>query len=203
MGQPSRIFYNLRGEWGLSSYSIAHMFVFSGVYQLPIGRGKSLLSNPNGFVQTIAGNWNIGSIVTLDSGLPFNALAGADVANTGGSSERAERTGADPYSGTGFHQTPQTWLNKAAFAAPAQYTFGNEQRDDLIGPNHQNVDFNVFKEFLFSERARFQFRAEFFNLFNHTYYAIPTNTVTSSAFGAITSAQGPGRQVQFGGKIIL
>ncbi len=154
-------------------------------------------------MQAIVGNWNIGSIITLDSGLPFNALAGTDVANTGGSSERAQRTGANPYAAPGFQQTPQDWLNKAAFTVPAQYTFGNERRNDLVGPTRKNVDFNAFKDFPVMERAKLQFRAEFFNLFNHTNYAVPANTVTSTAFGAITSAQGPGRQIQFAAKIVF
>jgi hypothetical protein len=196
-------FYNLKGEWGPSSYSLNQMFVLSGVYALPVGRSKAIWSSPNGFMQAIVGNWNIGSIITLDSGLPFNALAGTDVANTGGSSERAQRTGANPYAAPGFQQTPQDWLNKAAFTVPAQYTFGNERRNDLVGPTRKNVDFNAFKDFPVMERAKLQFRAEFFNLFNHTNYAVPANTVTSTAFGAITSAQGPGRQIQFAAKIVF
>src|SRR6202008_2963751 len=57
--QPN--FYNLKADWGPSDYNRTHLFVFSGVYQLPFGRGKSFMSNPNGFVQAVAGNRSLGT----------------------------------------------------------------------------------------------------------------------------------------------
>jgi hypothetical protein len=179
------------------------MFVFSGLYQLPFGRGKSFLSSPNGFVQAVAGNWSLGTIITLNSGAPFNVLAGGDVANTGGPNQRAERTGASPYSATGFHQNSSDWLNKAAFAVPTSFTFGNERRNDLVGPTFKNVDFHASKSFPLYEDLNLQFRAEFFNFFNHTNYNNPDNGVQDGAFGQILSAAGPGREVQFALKLVF
>jgi hypothetical protein len=196
-------FYNLKGDWGPSDYNRTNLFVLSGVYQLPIGRGKLLLSNPNGIVQAIAGNWSVGSIVTLDSGAPFNVLAGGDVANTGGPNQRAERTGASPYSGAGFHQNAKDWLNKAAFAVPAPFTYGNEGRNDIVGPAFKNFDFNAAKTFPLFENLNLQFRAEFFNILNHTNYSNPDNGVQDGAFGQILTAAGPGRQVQFALKLVF
>ena len=196
-------FYDLSSDWGPSDYNRTHMFVFSGLYQLPFGRGKSFLSSPNGFVQAVAGNWSLGTIITLNSGAPFNVLAGGDVANTGGPNQRAERTGASPYSATGFHQSSSDWLNKAAFAVPATFTFGNERRNDLVGPTFKNVDFNASKSFPLYEDLNLQFRAEFFNFFNHTNYNNPDNGVQDGAFGQILSAAGPGREVQFALKLVF
>jgi hypothetical protein len=196
-------FYNLKADWGPSDYNRTNLFVFSGVYQLPIGRGKLLLSNPNGIVQTIAGNWSVGSIVTLDSGAPFNVLAGGDIANTGGPNQRAERTGASPYSGPNFQQSAKDWLNKAAFAVPAPFTFGNEGRNDIVGPAFKNWDFNASKSFPLFENLNLQFRAEFFNFINHTNYSNPDNGVQDGAFGQILSAAGPGREVQFALKLVF
>jgi hypothetical protein len=196
-------FYDLSSDWGPSDYNRTHMFVFSGLYQLPFGRGKSFLSSPNGFVQAVAGNWSLGTIITLNSGAPFNVLAGGDVANTGGPNQRAERTGASPYSATGFHQSSNDWLNKAAFAVPASFTFGNERRNDLVGPTFKNVDFNASKSFPLYEDLNLQFRAEFFNFFNHTNYNNPDNGVQDGAFGQILSAAGPGREVQFALKLVF
>ena len=82
-GNEAPNFYNLRTEYGPSVYSLTNMIVFSSVYQLPVGRGKTFLSSPNAFVQTALGNWNLGSIISHTSGQPFNAILGADVANTG------------------------------------------------------------------------------------------------------------------------
>ena len=92
--QPN--FYNLKEDWAVSDYNRAQMFVFSSLYQLPFGRNKAFLNNAGKLVQTLAGDWNVGGIITLNSGAPFFALAGGDIANTGGPSQRAQRTGANP-----------------------------------------------------------------------------------------------------------
>jgi hypothetical protein len=200
-GEPN--FYNLKADWGPSDYDRTHMFVFSGVYQLPFGRGKSFLTSPSSVVQAVAGNWALGTIVTLNSGAPFNVLAGGDVANSGGPNQRAERTGADPYSGSGFTQTIDHWVNKAAFAVPAAFTYGNEGRNDLVGPAYKNVDFNAAKSLPIRERLNLEFRAEFFNFFNHTNYSNPDNGVQDGSFGQILSAAGPGREIQFALKLVF
>lgn len=192
-------FYNLKAEWGPASYSFKHMFVINGLYALPIGRGKAILGSANPFVQAVAGGWNLASIISLRSGQPFNVGTGADIANIGSSSQRPNRTGASPYAAV---QTPQTWLNKAGFAQPASYTFGNEKRDDLFGPTYRDVDFNASKNFPLVESTTLQFRAEFFNLFNTTNYSNPNATLNSSSFGTITSSVS-GREIQFALKIIF
>lgn len=194
--------YNLRADWGPSGFDRRQMLVFSGVYALPVGRGEAFASNSNRIVQTLAGNWNIGSIVSLISGTPFNVSAGGDVANVGGGTQRARKVG-NPYAGPGFQQSRTDWLNKAAFAIPAQYTFGNEGRNDLVGPLYKDVDFSAFKNFSVTERATLQFRSEFFNVFNHTNYSNPSNNVQSSSFGQILSANGSGREIQFALKVLF
>jgi hypothetical protein len=82
------------------------------------------------------------------------------------------------------------------------YTWGNESRNDLVGPPFKQVDLSVFKDIPIKERLKLQFRSEFFNLFNHSNYSTPTNTVTSSSFGLITSAAG-GRDIQFALKVMF
>ncbi len=194
-------FYDMASNYGPSNYSLKHMFVLSTVYALPIGRGKTFLSNPNRVIQAVAGNWNIGGIVSLHSGQPFNALAGADVANVGtGFTQHAQRTGANPYASK---QSYTNWLNPAAFTSPAPYTFGNESRNDLTGPSYRDVDVNAYKDFPIGNRATLQFRSEFFNVLNSTNYAKPVNNIQSSAFGQIVGAAGPGRQIQFAAKLVF
>lgn len=203
-GQDGSIqnFYDTAEDWGPSAFNRSQMFVLSGVYALPVGRGKSFVSNPNGFIQAIAGNWNLSSIVSLISGAPFNVTAGGDVANVGGGTQRAERIG-NPYSGPGFQQSKNQWINKSSFAIPTQYTFGNEKRNDLVGPSYKDVDFNAFKNFPFTESVTLQFRAELFNIFNHTNYANPTNNVQSPSLGQILTANGSGREIQFALKLLF
>ncbi len=204
-------FYNLRAEYGPSDFNRTHMFVFSSVYALPFGRQRKYMAQANGFQEALLGGWNASTIITLISGAPFSAIAGSDVANVGDTalSERAQRTGSDPYavSGLGPHQ----YLNPAAFAVPTQYTFGNEGRNDLVGPSFKNVDFSVAKDFSITEAAKLQFRSEFFNFFNHTNYGNPVygsgNNAASAAFGELTqTANGglyQGRQIQFALKLLF
>lgn len=194
--------YNLRQDWGPSDFNRAHMFVLSAIYQLPFGTGKTYLNNGNAFVRTLLGNWNVATIITLNSGQPYDILAGGDVANVGGGSQRAEVVG-NP--NAGFNQSIQEWFNTAAFSLPTAYTFGNEGRNNLTGPPFKNVDFSAYKDFLFTENIRLQFRSEFFDVFNHPSFATPDNTVTDANFGAITATANPNanREIQFALKLIF
>jgi hypothetical protein len=178
------------------------MLVLSGVYSLPFGRGQQYLNHAPALVQAVAGNWNVGGIARFVSGAPFDAQAGSDVANVGGSNQRAQRTGANPYLRNAFTQSRKPWLNPAAFSLPAPYTWGNESRNDVVGPSFKDVDLSVFKDIPLKEQLKLQFRSEFFNVFNHSNYSNPTNTVTSSSFGLITSAAG-GRDIQFALKVMF
>jgi hypothetical protein len=192
-------FYNLAQDYGPSDYNRKHMLSFAASYALPVGRGQSFMNNANPVVNTVLSGWNIGGIFTADTGLPFSAMAGGDVANTGGGPQRAERianaSGSAP-------KTRQQWLNPQEFTVPAPFTFGNELRNDLVGPGYLNVDFNARKDFKI-ERFTTQFKAEFFNLFNRTQLGSPNNNVQSSAFGSITSSSASARQIQFGLKVLF
>jgi hypothetical protein len=133
----------------------------------------------------------------------INAV-GADVANVAGSAsaERAERIGP-AFFGSGFKQSLSEWMNKASFTAPAEYTFGNESRNDLIGPMYKDIDFTASKNFALTERTTFQSRGDFFNVFNHTNYSNPTVNVQSASFAQILTAAGCGREIQFGARVVF
>ena len=195
-------YYNLHADWGPSDYNRPQMFVFSGIYQLPVGKGKRFLNSANAFTDNVVGGWTVGSIITLNSGAPTNAYASGDVANTGWPSQRAQRTGANPYLSSGGGGTAlKQWLNPAAFTQPTQFTRGNESRNDVHAPSYKDMDFNVAKSFPLFETSKLIFRAEMFNLFNHTNYGNPNQTVGSSGFGQIDSANGYGRLIQFALKV--
>src|SRR5580704_8776430 len=102
--------YNLIGSYGPSDYNIPQLFVFSGVYALPVGNGRSFLSGSNRAVQTILGNWNLGAIVTLRSGTPFSCNSGGDTANVGGGTQTCNEVG-NPYGGNNFAKGPSSWIN--------------------------------------------------------------------------------------------
>jgi hypothetical protein len=195
-------FYNMSPDNGPSDYNRGQMFVLSGIYQLPFGKGQHFLNTANAFTDAALGGWSVGSIISLYSGQPFDVLASGDVANTGWGNQRAQRTSANPYkpSGGGGNGLRQ-WLNPDSFAQPAPFTRGNESRNDLHAPSFTNVDFNASKTFPLFESSKLIFRAEMFNIFNHTNYSTPSNTVTASGFGQILGTNGFGRLVQFALKI--
>lgn len=201
-GEGPQNFYNIKADWGISGYSIKHMFVFSSVYQLPVGTGKLLLSNnTNRFVQGALGNWNVGGILTSDSGVPFDCNPGGDVANVGGGNQRCNVIG-DPYGGAGFTPGPTHWLNPASFNT-VPYTFGTEHRDDLVGPRYNDLDFSAYKDFPIRERTKIEVRSEFFNLFNHTNFNNPVNTITAGTqFGNIYGSNSA-RKIQFAAKVMF
>ncbi|HVW84851.1 MAG TPA: TonB-dependent receptor, partial [Bryobacteraceae bacterium] len=130
--------YDRRRDWGPSDFNRTHLFTFSGIYQLPVGKGKTYLSNANVFARTLLGNWNLGWVATLNSGQPFRVLAGGDIANVGGGSQRAQVVG-NP--NTGFTQSRLEWFNVGAFTLPAPFTFGNAGRNNMTGPPVKNWDF--------------------------------------------------------------
>ena len=105
-------------------------------------------------------------------------------------------------------QTPSNWFNRCAFASPASPAFGDLGRNTLIGPTFKDVDFSLSKEFpLSSEIRKFQFRADFFNIFNHPNFDIPNLNFDAPTFAQIQSANAfggkPPRQIQLGLKFIF
>ncbi len=69
-------------------------------------------------------------------------------------------------------------MNPLAFSQPADGTFGNLGRNAIFGPGYSNVDFSITKNTQIWERLNLQFRAEFFNIFNHPNFALPNHNLT-------------------------
>jgi len=192
-------------EYGNSDFDIRHRFVFSYLYELPIGRGKAWLGNVSGPLEYVVGGWQVGGISSFSTGNFFTILDGnASFANSDGQ-QRPDLIG-DP------HATPcvaGTFFNTCAFADPALGSFGNVGRNTIQGPGYQIWDFSIFKNFRLGERARLEFRSEFFNVFNHPNLefaksgpqnSISTTTFGTPEFGFLTAARDP-RQVQFALKL--
>ena len=97
------------------------------------------------------------------------------------------------------NQSVSQWFNRAAFAQPAQYTFGNAGRNLLRGPDTVDFDFSLFRRFPlpWPERMALEFRAEAYNVFNTTHLGNPVANLSNVSFGQITSASGS-RQLQLG-----
>jgi hypothetical protein len=182
--------YDLRGDRGLSDYDARHRFVISLLYDLPF-RGNRLIDG-----------WTLGATVQLQSGNPVNIVTTDSVVNSVAGTLRPDVNG--PVAITG---SVDSWFDISAFTPVAR--FGNLGRNVVIGPDFNNTDFSITKNTKFRENLRVQFRAEFFDLFNHANFGQPGNVVGTPAFGRIvntrfpTGEAGSSRQIQFAMKLII
>ncbi len=158
--------YNFASNRASSNFDQRHIFTASYVWDVPFFRGSGLR-------HSLLGGWQYSGIVGISSGTPFsvvNPTDNAGVAAGVGSGSRADIIG-DP--NTGFSRTSAPgfgplWYNPAAFTVPVGLTFGDSGRNVLRNPRRTNFDMALFKHFQVRESMGFEFRAEAFNVFNHT-----------------------------------
>jgi hypothetical protein len=193
-----RNYYNLAAEKSVDGNDIPHSLVVSYIYELPVGRGKKLGSNLSKPVDAIVGGWQLSGISTFKSGFPLSIAPANNTLGTFGANQRPNIVGDVHIA----NRSIAKWFNTAAFADPAPFTFGNAARylSDLRAPGYENWDLSIQKYWRFGEVARLQFRAEFYNAFNHpNFYAPNQYSGSGPAFGTITNALAA-RDTQFGFK---
>src|SRR5579859_1905086 len=194
-------------DWGLSQINLNNNFTGSIIYDLPFGRGKKYGGDWNDVANSLFGNWQLTLIEKITSGFPdplidsFNQ-SGVFFQN-GGNGNNFNRpdqvAGCSVY--TADHQANQ-WVNPSCFVAPPPGQLGNASRVPVSGPGFVNTDFSVIKQFaLPREGMGLNFRAEFFNLFNHPQFGSPINDVAAPGFGSVNSTVNNPRVVQFGLKL--
>jgi hypothetical protein len=165
----------------------------SYVYALPF-----LRNSRSGFLRQAFAGWQVAGINTFQSGAPVNILTGSDASLTGVGRDRPDVV-SDPTLPGGRPRSEQItrWFSTSAFRKNLPGQYGNAARNIIIGPGAYNWDFSVQKRFaLAGERHGLEFRSEFFNFLNHANLGQPQATLSSSAFGRITSASAA-RVVQF------
>jgi hypothetical protein len=163
------------------AWDATHVINGNAVYQLPFGGGKPML-NAKGIATTILGNWELTTSALARTGFPVNVLMPSSATAVDGSSgtlrpDLVPGVSLTPPGG----RTIAEWINPAAFAAPPinasdDYAFGSAPRDLLRGPGTWQVDLGVGKYISLTERANLEFRAEFFNIFNHPQLGPPQAT---------------------------
>ena len=194
-------------DWGRSNFDIQDRISGNFSYELPFGRGRSLLANGGRVANAIVGGWQLNAILSAQTGFPFTPLVGFNQSGNG-DSRAPDRPNLTPgFSGPFIIGTQKQWFNPAAFQLPASGTYGNAGRDIIEGPGLLSFDSSLFKNFRVRERADVQFRAEFFNILNHTNLGLPLTTTFTSAGGVspsaglITYTSTTARQLQFGLKL--
>jgi len=182
--------YNAAAERGNADGVRQLVLNISGTYKLPFGRNRKYFNN-GGWMSGLISGWNLSSLTQVKSGSPFSITYTPTC--SGCYSTRADFIGDPNVANADITQ----WFNKAAFRAPAAYTFGNSARNLLFGPGLMKVDASLMKDFRIMERGTLQFRAEAFNLPNHASFGNPTSSLNSSAIGKIGATSVDQRAVQF------
>jgi hypothetical protein len=198
-----RSIYCLRCERSVSSYDVPHRFTFSGVGALPFGKGKRWGSNASGLLNQFVGGWQANGILTLASGQPNTITTAVNTSYSFGGGQHPNLVG-NPVLPKG-QQNVNEWFNTAAFAQPANFTFGNLGRniDSVRQDWTRNLDFSLFKNFSIKETAKLQFRAEAFNLFNTPIFGTPNSYSGAPGFGAIAYQSNMPRIFQLALKFIF
>jgi Carboxypeptidase regulatory-like domain len=185
---------------GNDSPNILHA---SGVWQLPIGKGRSFGSQMSRGLDAVIGGWSAQWILTSQDGFPFTINC---VTNTTSGNFRCYApVSGNPYAKKGPHGI-DPFLNASAFVQPpAATTIGQTDFSPLgapwnqvHGPAYNDLDFSIFKKFRTTETTNLEFRAEFFNFLNHPNFGtgLASSNYNNSTFGIINSTLGTGRETQ-------
>lgn len=207
-------------EHGPVTPDLRHRFTASYLYELPFGRGRQFFANMNRPADLILGGWDVAGVTAAQSGQAETSTASADLSNTGSASYRYNQV-ANPFDfsydtatqqalGCGGKQTLNCWYNQAAFVAPplangqqSAHNFGNARIGNLRGPDLVNFDFVLQKHFVVKEGYQFEFRSEFFNLFNHPNFGLPSTQVDVPGGASITNTATNNRQLELALKFTL
>ncbi len=205
--------YDRRANRGPACFDARHNFTVGGLYELPVGRGKKFGAGFNRAADLALGGWSVNYFVNAHSGFPVTIEASA--ANTGQAVRGGVRANAY-HSLTIPSQTVDAFFGpvtaasfcgpgindgQCAYGVPAPGTFGTAGVGTERAPSFFNLDLSIGKKFSVTERQYFDFRAEFFNAFNHVSFGPPGRDIsTPSAFGQITSQVQAPRNIQFGMK---
>jgi hypothetical protein len=189
--------FDRRMQRAVSDFDVRHAFRSSVVWSLPRFHSLPRLAS------TLLGNWSANGIGIWRGGQPFTVTSGQDRSFTTGGLDWADLVpGRNPRLPSDRAQGDKVrrWFNTDAFALAAPNTFGNSGRNSMLGPGRFNIDLGVTRSFRLTELLRLQFRAEFFNVLNHTQLGPPISVWTNARLGEITAAAEP-RILQFAAKI--
>jgi hypothetical protein len=194
-------------DYGRASFDIRHTAVVNATYDLPFGRGR--LWHGNSRLQKVIGDWQLSGIETVQSGLPFTPQLSYNPSNDGDTRNPVRPSVNPGFTGQVIEGGPNQYFHPNAFIQPLPGTYGNAGRNILQGPRLVTTDVSLAKKFALTERLDLKFRAEFFNVFNHTNLNTPNPVVYAAATGGpsptagvITSTATTSRQIQFGLKLL-
>jgi hypothetical protein len=185
-------------EKSSSANDLRHRSVSSVIYELQLNRNGVLGGFP--VARTILTGWQVGGIITAQTGRPITPGLAVNPANTGGVGRPDRLRDGNLPSG---ERTIDRWFDVNAFVLPAPFTFGNSGRFVLRAPSLVNLDLLLARNFNITEDKRVEFRGEFFNATNSVHFAPPNVTIGSPAAGTIRGTAVPNRQIQLGLRLVF
>lgn len=205
---PTLAGFGLTRDYTYCGNDVPNIFHASGIWQLPIGKGRQLGNNMSGAMDAVVGGWSAQWIVTSQDGFPFTITC--PTSTTSGDFHCYAPAGSHPYAGKGRHGI-EPFLNAASFVQPAPATTIGQTDfaplgvpwNQVHGPAYNDLDFSIFKKFRTSESTNLEFRAEFFNFLNHPNFGTTLsnsnflNNTATNPFGQIDNTRGVGRETQF------
>jgi hypothetical protein len=201
---------NLSLDRGNSANDQRHRFVHMFVYQLPIGKGQHFLNSVPGWVNQVIGGWSLTGITNLSTGQPFTILANPST-DFSGFNQFVDRPSVVGNGSLVLNLgNPDGFFNKSYFGTAPAGAVGNLARNAYYGPGLINFDTTLSKRFAIKERVALELRGDFFNVLNHTNFALTANNrnEASGQFGLLSatsnfnggSTGGP-RVIQITGKL--
>ncbi len=179
-------------NYGVVDFNRTHVFVLTGLWELPFGKGKQYLGDASRALDYLVGGWQVNTVTNWSSGLPFSPGyrdcgpdrdVGPCRPDMVGEVSYGDKSGwftLSSVTGLANGETSGPWRR------PQVATFGNTERNALRGPQFFNTDLSIFKNFIITERLRGQFRAEAFNIFNHVNLGTPGVFFSQFGFGGST-----------------
>jgi hypothetical protein len=198
---------NPKVDYGDAATDIRHLAAINGTWNLPFRSNNRVITG-----------WSLSGIVSLQTGFPFSPQLGYNPTGSGDSRNPVRPDVNPAFSGQLYPHTVGAWFNPAAFSAPVAGTVGNLGRDTLAGPGLEELDLSAGKTSTIHEKLQVQFRAEFFNILNHSNFTTPNPVVYSTGptpgspaaasalsptAGVITATSTTSRQIQFGLKVLF
>jgi hypothetical protein len=193
---------NLRVCRGNSDFDAKHVISVDWFYDLPVGRGRMIGKNMPGWADAIVGGWRTSGIWTWRTGFAFGTIADAFPVGFNFSSPGV-LTGSTSVLSSHIHNEAgalQFFSNPTAVLGAFSEPFGDQigNRNNLRGPHFWDADVSVIKDIKtpWSEKQKFVFRVDAFNVFNHENFVEPGTDLNSSTFGQLTTTRGTPRQLQ-------
>lgn len=198
---PYQNFYNRQVERAVTSFDVPHRLTVTTSWDLPVGKGRKYFGTIPKAVDLLMGQWNMSTFSTFQAGFPLSFGVNQNTLFLTGAGGQRPNVPGDPQSGISGSITDRlgAYFNTAAFAQPADFTFGNvgPRVPWLRNPGMNNLNLTLTKQFIITDRLKANLRASSFNLLNHPVFGSPNTTFGAlGQFGRISAQANISRQTE-------